>query len=497
MKEAVAKFIREQSLLSAGERVGVAVSGGADSVALLRVLLELRRELGIVLAVVHFNHCIRGAESDADERFVRELAEKSGVLLHAGAAAVPAYAGEHGLSIESAGRKLRYEYFATLFRSSGTGSLATLDKIATAHTQNDQAETVLMRLLRGAGTRGLSGIHSSLADLSAVSSTSAAALGPNSATPRIIRPLLALTRHQVIEYLHSVNQAWREDSSNLDLGHLRNRVRHELLPLLERDFNPAIIRVLAEHAQLSQGEEEFWSSHLEQVLPMVYKQDGGALKVQELLRLPLAAQRRVIRAAAEHSELTLDFEHIEAIRRLAGTEVGLRPKRLTLPGGEAELALRHGLRELALSRGCLNKTAQEYEYALPVPGAVAVPEIDRYFRARLITVQEAMQQGGKIAFQGYNQPQLVDVRHVSSGLLVRNWRPGDRFCPAHTKSPKKIKELLQSKRATERKSWPVVSSGNQILWMRGFLASASFSLPTNAPASEQGLLIEELESSDL
>ena len=170
---------------------------------------------------------------------------------------------------------------------------------------------------------------------------------------------------------------------------------------------------------------------------------------------------------------------------------------MALPGGEAELVLRHGLRELDLSSGCPKKGAPEYEYALPVPGVVAVPEIERYFRVRLLTEKEAMHQGGKIAFQGYNQPQLLDPRHLNDGLFVRNWRPGDRFYPAHAKSPKKVKELLRNKTAAERRSWPVVSSGKEIVWMRGFLASASFGLPSNAPASQRGLLIEELDSEDL
>jgi len=485
MIETVAKFIRQHGLLKPGERAGVAVSGGADSVALLRILLELRSELGIVLVVVHFNHKIRGAESDDDERFVRELAEKLGLSFLSGEDDVPAYSREHGLGMEAAARKLRYKYFGTLFQPEEGRTLLMLDKIATAHTQNDQAETVLMRLLRGAGTRGLSGIHTSLADMDPEDTHHKLNLG----APRIIRPLLAITRGEIIDYLRSINQSWREDSSNRLLEHTRNRVRHELIPALEREFNPAITRVLAEHAEIAQAEEEYWNSQVEQVLPAVYAADRNVLKVDSLLKLPLALQRRVIRIVAERNGLTLDFEHIEAVRRLAHGKAGLRPRQVALPGGAADLAVRDGILELILRLGSLSKVAaKDYEYRLPVPGSVAVPEIGRYIRARLVTVQEE----GKTPFQSYNQAQLLNPMTLSAGLTVRNWRPGDRFWPAHTKSPKKVKELLQKMAETERRSWPVVISGNQIVWMRGFPSPACFSLPANAPASTRGLLIEEV-----
>ncbi len=494
MIETVAKFIRQHGLLKPGERAGVAVSGGADSVALLRVLLELRSELGIVLVVVHFNHKIRGAESDDDERFVRELAEKIGLSFLRGEGDVPAYSREHGLGMEAAARKLRYKYFGTLFQPEEGGTLPMLDKIATAHTQNDQAETVLMRLLRGAGTRGLSGIHTSLADIDPEDTDHQLNLG----APRIIRPLLAVTRDEIIDYLRSINQPWREDSSNRLLEHTRNRVRHELIPTLEREFNPAITRVLAEHAEIAQAEEEYWNSQVEQVLPAVYATDRNVLKVDSLLKLPLAMQRRVIRTVAERNGLTLDFEHIEAARRLAHGKAGLEPRprerQVTLPGGVADLAVRGGVPELMLRLGSLSKVAaKNYEYRLPVPGSVAVPEIGGYIHARLVTVQEE----GKTPFQSYNQAQLLNPMTLSAGLTIRNWRHGDRFWPAHTKSPKKVKELLQKMAETERRSWPVVISGNEIVWMRGFPSPACFSLPANAPASTRGLLIEESETENL
>jgi tRNA(Ile)-lysidine synthase len=241
--EQVRKYVLHHGLLSAGDRVAIAVSGGADSVALLRTLLELRTELGIVISVAHFHHGIRGAEADADQQFVAELALSYELPFHLGLGDAPAHAREHGLSLETAARDLRHQWFAKLLAE------GKADKIATAHTLNDQAETVLMRVLRGAGARGLAGIS------------------PLHTEKRLVRPLLEISRQEIKAYLRDLKQPWREDSSNQDLAHTRNRVRHELMPLLEQQFNPGIRQTLADLAELAQAEAEYWGSEVAAVLP--------------------------------------------------------------------------------------------------------------------------------------------------------------------------------------------------------------------------------------
>src|SRR5690242_972157 len=195
--EKVLRYIREQRLFQPGDRVAVAVSGGADSVALQRVLLELRQELGIVLSVAHFHHRIRGAEAAADQEFVRELAQQFELEFHSGSADVPAYARDRKLSLETAARELRHKWFAELIRQERA------DKIATAHTLDDQAETVLMRILRGTGVRGLAGI------------------APAQKAKHLVRPLLGVSRQEIETYLAAIHQSWRTDSTNLDLSHTR------------------------------------------------------------------------------------------------------------------------------------------------------------------------------------------------------------------------------------------------------------------------------------
>ena len=320
LREPVLECIRRHGLLKAGDRVGVAVSGGADSVALLRLLLELGTELGTVLSVAHFHHGIRGAEADADAEFVARLTKSRDLELHSGNGDVPAHARARRASLETAARELRYQFFAKLLQS------GAVDRIATGHTLDDQAETVLMKTLRGAGTRGLAGIYPALG---AVLSEQNAAEGGRATQARIVRPLLGVRRRELEEYLRALGQEWREDSTNRDRRHLRNRVRHELLPLLEREFNPEVTRVLAETAEVARAEEEFWQREVERLLPEVCSAGGGSLQLKPLLAQPLAVQRRLVRAALERSGAGFDFRHGEEMLRLAQRSKGA----LELAGG--------------------------------------------------------------------------------------------------------------------------------------------------------------------
>jgi tRNA(Ile)-lysidine synthase len=315
LSEQVLEYVRRHGLLKPGDRVGVAVSGGADSVGLLRLLLELRGELGVVLSVAHFHHGIRGAEADADARLVAELAKTHGLELHSARGDAPAHARERHASLETAARNLRYQFFRELLER------GAMDKMATGHTLDDQAETVLMKALRGAGTRGLAGIHPVLA-------------------AGIVRPLLAIRRRGLETYLRALGQEWREDSSNQDRRHLRNRIRHELLPLLERDFNPEVARVLAETAEVARTEEEYWQREMERLLPEVYAADGVSLKLEPLLAQPPAVQRRIVRAALERAGAHFDFRHGEEILRLAQKSKGA----VELAGGWRVVREKAGLR---------------------------------------------------------------------------------------------------------------------------------------------------------
>ena len=450
VREKLLAAIRGHELMRAGERVGVAVSGGADSVALLRVLLELREQLGIVLSVVHFNHKIRGAEADADEDFVRALARRFELPYRHGEADVPRIARERRRGIEETARHERTSFFRVLLAH---GDLA---RIATAHTRDDQAETVLLRVLRGAGTRGLAAIHRQVRF-------------PGGS---VVRPMLEVSRGEVEAYLRSLDQPWREDASNRDLRMTRNRIRHELLPLLRREYNPNLDQVLSEMAEVAAGEEDFWSQQVNAVLAgEAETNQPSGIALDLLLCQPLALRRRLVRALAVSAGAALDFHHVEQVLSLLELGPG---KTVELPGG---IQAGNTGRELRFHPGCLKEgeVSAGYDVPLAVPGEVEVRQIGRRFRASLLE--------GVGPDSGYNVCHL-DPALLAPELRVRNWRPGDRYWPAHTKSPRKVKELLQERRLGPAKAlWPVVESGGELVWIPGFAPAARFRVQADTAAA--------------
>jgi tRNA(Ile)-lysidine synthase len=432
VREKVLRYIRDQSLMRAGDRVAAAVSGGADSIALLRVLLELRAELGIVLAVAHFNHGLRGEQSDADEAFVAELAREHGLDFFAGQDNVSNYAISSKRGLEAAGRELRYRWFAQL------ADQQRLDSVATAHTLDDQAETVLLKFLRGAGTKGLAGIYPVIG------------MGDDKKV-RIVRPLLGISREEVESYLESIAQSWREDESNLDHRFLRNRLRHELLPLLTRDYNPKIRRLLNDVAETSRAEEDFWKVLVER--EAVSRTNPKQFNLEDLAQMPLALQRRVLKRWAESNGVALDFAHIEKMRRCAAGELA----RAELPGGRIVVR-----REAMLQwRAVVRETAWAYCYTLPVPGEIQIAELRLTLRAEIVPEKFARE---------LLQEELLSPDLGGTELVVRNWRPGDRYWPAHNRSEEKLKRLFAEKHiaAEQRPHWPVAVYEDEIVWVRGF-----------------------------
>lgn len=475
MIERVRRYIFQQRLLAPGERVAIAVSGGADSVALLRVLLQMRDELGIVLSVAHFHHGIRGAEADADRQFVSELAAHFGLELHLGSGDARAFAREHGVSLETAARELRHRWFATLLAN------GKADKIATAHTLDDQAETVLMRIIRGTGSRGLSGIS------------------PLHTEKKLVRPFLQSSRPEIEQYLSQLNQPWRNDSTNRDLIHTRNRVRHELLPLLEQHFNPTIRQNLSDLAEVARCEAEYWDRETKVLAARLLhpgkpsrsgRSSSGkaattlALDLDAMQSLPLALQRQLFHHVAATFGVTLEFKHVAELSEITGKRQ--KGRRVALPGGLLAVCT---FRELQFSSEIRDPNGADYACTLRIPGEVDITVLGSVIRARVITP------GASGTAEGYNPALLLDRGLLQSELIVRNWRAGDRYFPAHTKAPRKIKELLQTGRLgralapEERHLWPVVESAGEIVWLRGFPVPQAF-----AYRSGDAVLIEEVKT---
>ena len=328
----------DRSLLHAGERVCVAISGGADSVALLLALAEANREreaLGVVLSAVHVHHGLRGAEADADEEFVRGLCRQIDVPLVVERVDVAARRELEREGMEEAARELRYRAFWELIKS------RKADVVATAHTLDDQAETVVMKLLRGAWTEGMGGIAP------VVEGEGRERLG------KIVRPMLGVPREEVEAYLRNRGQVWREDATNRDVSLTRNRVRHELMPML-REFNPGIHAALARLAEIARDEESFWQAEVARVLPQVLLpgkpvrgggravgtvtgNSGCAIEIERLRTMAPALRRRVLRAATRSLGRRISAEETAKLLALAGLGQ-VHPPVAGRPGLRLELA---------------------------------------------------------------------------------------------------------------------------------------------------------------
>ena len=423
------------SLFRPGIRLAVGLSGGADSVALVRALAERCRELGMVLHAAHLHHGLRGEEADNDLAFSRTLAAKLGLPFHEARVDAGTTAKENAETIEEAARRLRYSWFRQLMAS------GEVEAIATAHILDDQAETVLAKFLRGAWTEGLSGIH------------------PVIEFPegRILRPLLSTTRTEVEAYLRALGQDWCEDSSNRRLTFTRNRIRHELLPLLE-GWNPQLREHLSQMATLARDEEAWWQAELARLGPQILlpgrpargggRSAGGglALDVTRLAALPMALQRRLLRFAVEKLGAAVDFPATEALRTLA--LAGRAGQKLQLAQG---LRAERTARELQLR---LAAEADEQSVDLAAEYTVAIP-------GDVI----ASAYGFRLKIEVDEPGHSIEVRSAT----LRNWKPGDRVRLRHSSGPRKVKEVLERLKVTgsSRTLWPVLELNGRIVWMQG------------------------------
>jgi tRNA(Ile)-lysidine synthase len=454
MIERVAKTIARYSMFQPGQRVGLAVSGGADSVCLLHVLRELAPRWDLRLVVLHLDHKLRGEESRQDALFVRDLATALDLPFELLETDVASLCRETGDNLEQASRAARFEFFKRLTQA------GAVDRIATGHTRSDQAETVLFRFLRGSGTAGLSGIRPVTKD-------------------GIVRPLLEIDRPEIEQYLRAGGIAWRTDSTNASAAFARNRIRHELLPQLIRDWNPAMAETLAHTADWAQAEEAYWDSELPRLAPacLVFEPPAVMVRVDQLATLPLAAARRLIRHALECAKGDLrgvGFEHLAGILELTASAEG--HGRLQLPG--LDIFRSFGWLRIA-PPGLDNLDNRNYRLPLPVPGVVQLPGHKILVHTELFENTNVTQSSDGVYNEGVG---YLDWNRISGSLEVRNWRPGDRYQPVGHSGAEKIKLLFQQARVPlwERRHWPVVTMGDAILWARRFGPAADFAADPGA-----------------
>ena len=452
----VVQTIERHRMFATGDRVCVAVSGGADSICLLYVLREVAARWRLDLSVVHVNHNLRGEESQGDAVFVGALAAELGL---------PFTLHELDLSrspgnLEQSARNARLAFFHGLL-ASGLAS-----RVALGHTRSDQAETVLFRFLRGSGATGL------------------AAIRP--VTPGgIARPLIEIERPEIDRFLRDRGIPWREDATNATLDFARNRIRHQLLPQLTREWNPGLTETLAHTADLSLGEEAYWQAETERLAGLHLTRRGGAVLVSAatLGALPLAAARRLVRQAVQLAggdRMAGGFRQVASVLALAGRPEGTG--RVQLPGIE----VRRSFDRLYFGSAA---SAAAYSVRPAAPGITRIPGTDLAISLELFENPETTQFSDNVYNGGVG---CLDWNRLSGPLELRSWRPGDQYQPVGIPAAKKIKTLFQQARIPvwERAQWPVLTDAESIVWVRRFGTAAGV---TAGIESSRVLTVGELE----
>lgn len=436
--EKVEQFCRQHDLLPQGAGILVACSGGPDSLALLMILWRLRARYHLRVAAAHFEHGIRGAESQADAAFVKSFCQERGIPFRMGNGNVPSYAEENGLSLETAARKLRYAFLEK------TRKALAMDFLAVAHHADDQAETVLMRIFRGTGTKGL------------------AAMRPRSGSEgHIIRPLLGVSKQEIRAWCALMRLSPREDSTNQQADCTRNFLRLCTIPQLRREYNPELSRALCQLAEVAAAESDYIGTQVDAIWkhPLVEQQESVTLAIEPFSKLPLALQRGVVRRfwqSLTGSERDLGFVQAESLRRLCLT--GRTGSRLELPGG--------WLTRIAYGRLVGQRAVEE--------GPVDRPPVPLQIPGRTVwgnySCEASWREGLPSHTDSYEYYLCPDS--LSAPLVIRHREAGDSIQLKGGR--KKLKRLLIDDKIPrqERDQLPLIASGHEILWVVGHRRSA-------------------------
>ncbi len=442
------RFISQHTMIEDGETLLVAVSGGADSLALLYGLHALHTHLNCHLHVVHLNHGLR-EDSAADSEFVHEHAKRLGLPFTGHTIDLHSLNKQWKLSVEAAGRKARYELYESVCAQTGA------TKVALGHHQDDSAETVLMNLIRGVGSIGLKGIEP-VRD------------------GKFIRPLLQFNRTEIEAYLASIDVVPRQDPTNKDTHFLRNRIRHELIPLLEQKYNANIISGLVRTADIIGAESEFldeMTREAYEVCKLEFSQSKHiTLDRTKFLHHYTVLQRRIIRHCIAESIghiSDFSFDHCNVILTIINGE---KPNAsITLPNG---LHFRRTYQQLIFESTPVH--TQDYNCLLNIPGDTYIPELDVEIQA---DVYDIPQEGVSTVPDGTHEA-IFDYDTIQIPLTVRNRQKGDRFQPYGMEGTKKIKDYLMDVKVplSERDRIPMVISGNDIIWVIGFTTHEKYKI---------------------
>ncbi len=438
VRETVARY----GMFVPGDSVLVAVSGGPDSVALAHLLNTIAGEYSLQLAVAHLNHCLREQESDRDAEFVAALAGKFDLPFYLEKKDVRAFQRRRRLSPEEAARQVRYEFYDAVASKDG------FNKIALGHHSDDNAELVLMNLLRGSGSRGLAGI---------------APVRDN----KIVRPLIRLKRFEILDYISEKKIAFVTDTSNADQAYRRNKIRHHLIPELKKSYNPAIVASLNRLGEILQAEDQWMDEALEPVFNDCVLNRTSArisLAIPGVNGMDLAAQRRIIRKAifsVKQDLRRITLFHVDAVLELA--KKAPASGSLNLPGGVR--VVRKDM-ELIFKRDTKKSppVGIDYQYTITGEGVTSLKEIQAAIRLVEIEIDDVPD----FKAAGKNRA-FFDRDCLQFPLVVRNFRAGDRFSPLGLNGTQKVKKYFINHKvpSSQRKKCPLVLSRDKIIWLAG------------------------------
>ncbi|UCG21678.1 MAG: tRNA lysidine(34) synthetase TilS [Deltaproteobacteria bacterium] len=450
-------------MLQAGDRVLVAVSGGPDSVALCHVLYQLRQTYPVELLVAHVHHGLRGSEADQDASFVQDLARQLGLPAVVQEVNVRSWQKEHGGSLQMAARALRYQCLHQIMANEGAS------KLALGHNADDQAEEILLRIFRGAGQRGLTGM-------------------PPCNRKGVIRPLLECHRHEITSYLENRSLAYRQDESNLKPWCQRNLLRLELLPRLQQNFNSNLSATLLRTSNIFREEEEFWDALLSAWLDQyAIEGEGGGLRLPlgPLLETHPAMQKRLLRRVVERVKGDLrsfGFHHTEILMQLCRSAAA--NSQIDLPG-EVKAEKNYSW----LTIGLRQQTPEDFYYEIAGPGNYPFPRLNHRMLLEKVPADLASE------LSRHPTEALMDLDRVSFPLVLRSSKAGDRFRPLGLGGGKKLKKFFIDAKIPrgQRRRIPILCSGEQIIWVVGHRLDDRVKVTVNTSRLLRLLYVEGLE----
>jgi len=447
----VRETIEKEGMLSHGDRVGVAVSGGPDSIALLNALIMIAPEYGLELSILHLNHGIRGEASDNDETFVRETAQSKGLPLRAKAVSVPAIMKKKKGSLEEISREERYRFFEEILRED------SLDKIAIGHNLDDQAETVIIKFLRGSGMEGLRGMLP-VRDGS------------------YIRPLINVARSEIDSFLEKEGIGFVRDESNESVQFLRNRIRNELIPELKDKYNNSLVDTINRTATILRIEDDFIQRTVDEILfdwGISRDENEVRIEITKLAALHEALRQRIIKELLEDKtsfKKGIGYRHVRAVMDLAEGEnvsgVLSLPHNIVIGReyGTIVISRNDGLRH---SSGLKGRGRQAFEgekpggysYQVNIPGRIAVPDADMGFLFEFVESDDID--------VGLEKAVFIDYNKIVPPLYIRNLREGDRLQPFGMEGTKKLSDIFIDKKIPKlkREHNPLVADGKSVLWI--------------------------------